>query len=442
MMGGRDWSEVAQGLKPAAAMVLIQTAFAGVNILYKLALNDGMDVKVLVAYRYIFAAAFISPVAFFVERKRRPKITWKILGLTFLCGLLGLERLGIRTNYGRAKVLGTLLGLGGAMLLTFYKGAGIQLWSTNINLSEQQDHGGHHLAAPHSESGNRVMGSFLAVASCLCYAVWLIIQAKLAQAYPCHYSNAALMCLMGSIQASILALCVERHRIQWRLGFDIRLLTAAYSGIFASGMSFTLLGWCIKKKGPVYASVFNPLMLVLVAIFSSLLLDENLLGAALIVIGLYIVLWGKGREASKIDEESPAEATRESIEVVVAQEAATDPGSGNRSQTSLFQITTQPNPTLINQTSRPSESKALGLRLVPSYLISTPSQISSLLPLLAFPSLSVHPHRVIAAAPRGPFTPIPDPAHRQERGCGQQFPERALPTGLFLEGEKVNAPSI
>lgn len=68
MMGGRDWSEVAQGLKPAAAMVLIQTAFAGVNILYKLALNDGMDVKVLVAYRYIFAAAFISPVAFFIER--------------------------------------------------------------------------------------------------------------------------------------------------------------------------------------------------------------------------------------------------------------------------------------------------------------------------------------------------------------------------------------
>ena len=54
-------------------------------------------------------------------------------------------------------------------------------------------------------------------------------QAKLAEAYPCHYSNAALMCLMGSIQASILALCVERHRIQWRLGFDIRLLTAAYS---------------------------------------------------------------------------------------------------------------------------------------------------------------------------------------------------------------------
>lgn len=42
------------------------------------------------------------------------------------------------------------------------------------------------------------------------------------------------------------------------------------------------------------------------------------------------MLWGKGREASKIDEGSPAEATRESIEVVVAaQEAATDPGSGN-----------------------------------------------------------------------------------------------------------------
>ncbi|KAJ8476483.1 hypothetical protein OPV22_020210, partial [Ensete ventricosum] len=187
-------------------------------------------------------------------------------------------------------------------------------------------------------------------------------------------------------------------------------------GIFASGISFTLLGWCIKKKGPVYASVFNPLMLVLVAILSSLLLNEKLylgclLGAALIVIGLYIVLWGKGREASKIDEESLAEATRQSIDVVIAQEAATDPGFGN----------------------------ALVLPLVPSYLISTPSS-----PLLVVPSLSVRPHRVIAAASRRPFTPIPDPAHRQERGeefrwcvvftgCGQQFPERALSTGLLLE---------
>lgn len=68
MGGGRDWKEMARGLKPAAAMVLVQVVFAGGNILYKLALNDGMDVRVLVTYRYLFAAAFIAPLAFFIER--------------------------------------------------------------------------------------------------------------------------------------------------------------------------------------------------------------------------------------------------------------------------------------------------------------------------------------------------------------------------------------
>ncbi|WOL02324.1 WAT1-related protein [Canna indica] len=370
MGNGRDWKEVAQGMKPAAAMVLIQVVFAGVNILYKLALNDGMEVKILVAYRYLFAAAFISPVAFFVERKQRPKLTWKILGLTFLCGLFGaalaqilyvssmkltsatftcaignlapaitfilavsfrLERLRIRTNYGQAKILGTLLGLGGAMLLTFYKGVDIKLWPADINLVDRLDHRSHPSAMhPHSDFGNRIAGSFMAVASCLCFSLWLIIQAKLAQVYPYHYSSTALMCLMGCIQTSIIALCAERHKIhEWRIGFDIRLLTVAYSGIFASGMTFTLLGWCIRKKGPVYASAFNPLILVFVALLGSLLLSEKLylgtlLGAVLIVIGMYIVLWGKGREELNFGvDRSLSEDAMKSIEVVVVQEAAT-----------------------------------------------------------------------------------------------------------------------
>ncbi|KAG1327963.1 putative WAT1-related protein [Cocos nucifera] len=163
------------------------------------------------------------------------------------------------------------------------------------------------------------MGSLLAVASCVCYAIWLIIQAKMMKEYPCHYSCTALMCLMGTVQSIIFALCLERDWEQWRLGFDIRLLAVIYSGVVGSGLILTVLAWCIKKKGPLYASIFNPLMLVIVALLSSLLLNEKLhlgsvLGAVLIVIGLYIVLWGKGREAAKVGE-LPAD---ESIDVIIA----------------------------------------------------------------------------------------------------------------------------
>ena len=59
---------VVHGFKPTILMLIVQTAFAGVNVLYKLASNDGMNLRILVAYRFIFAAAFIVPVALFVER--------------------------------------------------------------------------------------------------------------------------------------------------------------------------------------------------------------------------------------------------------------------------------------------------------------------------------------------------------------------------------------
>jgi hypothetical protein len=68
------------------------------------------------------------------------------------------------------------------------------------------------------------------------------------------------------------------------------------------------MSWAMQRKGPLYVSVFSPLLLVVVAIFSWALLEEKLytgtfMGSALVVIGLYGVLWGKDREVSEKEEE-------------------------------------------------------------------------------------------------------------------------------------------
>lgn len=47
--------------------------------------------------------------------------------------------------------------------------------------------------------------------------------------YEGNYSSIAMMCLMGAIQATVFALFVEKDWSQWRLGWNIRLLTAAYT---------------------------------------------------------------------------------------------------------------------------------------------------------------------------------------------------------------------
>ncbi|XP_042404773.1 WAT1-related protein At1g68170-like [Zingiber officinale] len=322
-----------EGTKAVVAMVVVQVVFAGVSIFYKLALNDGMDSRILIAYRYLFATAFLAPLAFFLERMSRPKMTWKVLMLVFFSGFFGgtlsqnlylssirltsatfpsamtnlipsmtfilaiifrLESLEIGSISGRAKIFGTLTSVGGAMLLTFYKGVAIAIWPTHIHLLDSRHN------AVSQGSSDHVMGSILAIMSCLSSAIWFIIQEKISKEYPCHYSSTALLCLMAAAQSVAYALCVERNMSNWKIGFDVRFLAVAYSGVVASGLILTVMSWCIKKKGPLFASAFYPLLLVIVALLSSLLLDEKLhlgsvLGSALIMVGLFVVLWGKWR---------------------------------------------------------------------------------------------------------------------------------------------------
>ncbi|KDP45025.1 hypothetical protein JCGZ_01525 [Jatropha curcas] len=119
--------------------------------------------------------------------------------------------------------------------------------------------------------------------------------------YPCYYSSAALMSMMASFQCVILSLCMERKWSQWKLGWNLMLLTVAYTGIVIAGLVVILIAWCVQMRGPVFVANFNPLSLLLTAIMGYLMLEEKLhlgsiLGAGLIVCGLYMVLWGKGRE--------------------------------------------------------------------------------------------------------------------------------------------------
>jgi hypothetical protein len=78
--------------KPYVAMIFLQFGFAGMNIISKVSLNGGMNHFVLVVYRYTVATVVLSPFAFFVERKVRPKLTFTICCQFFALGLLGTGR--------------------------------------------------------------------------------------------------------------------------------------------------------------------------------------------------------------------------------------------------------------------------------------------------------------------------------------------------------------
>ncbi|CAL5358396.1 unnamed protein product [Camellia sinensis] len=310
VMMGRIWNSIKE-LKAAMIMVVVQIAFAVVNIFYKMAANDGMKMTVLIAYRFLFASAFILPLALFLERGAMAQnlyaqslvltsatfataMTNLVPALTFILATsFRLERLGFGTTAGKAKVLGTLICIGGAMLLTLYKGAEIDIFSTNVNLlHKSQPHRGGHVASSHEEGGNHALGALLIVCCCFSAAAGLIVQAV------------------------VFGLCMERDWNQWKLRWNIRLLTVIFTGIVASGVTCTFMAWVVQMRGPLFVSIFNPLLLVLVAIAGSLLSQEKLhlgsvLGAMVIICGLYVILWGKGKELKRIYQLIPSKNSRE-----------------------------------------------------------------------------------------------------------------------------------
>ncbi|XP_022999562.1 WAT1-related protein At1g09380-like [Cucurbita maxima] len=329
-------------------MVILQFCYAGLSITSKLAMQSGMSPLVLLTYRQFFGTLAIAPFAFFTERKTRPKITFPVLVQIFICSLSGAtanqifffvglkctnptvssamanvlpaatfilavvfrqESVRIKTKPGFAKVMGTIVCICGAMLLSFYHGHTIGLGESKIHWPYVERI--MSKTNPTNRQENRTLGSVLLLCSSFSWALWFVIQARLSVKFKAPYTSTTLLCFMAFFQCGLIAVISEHNVAAWSLNSPIRLISALYTGIVCSGLTFSITSWIIQRKGPLYVSIFTPLLLIIVAIFSWTLLHEQLyigtvLGSILIIIGLYGVLWGKSKEM-KVEEEDKVE---------------------------------------------------------------------------------------------------------------------------------------
>ncbi|GFS33401.1 nodulin MtN21 /EamA-like transporter family protein [Actinidia rufa] len=323
-------------------MISLQFGYAGMNIITKVSLNRGMSHYVLVVYRHAFATAVIAPFALVLERKGRPKITFPIFMQIFALGLLGpvidqnfyyaglkftsptfscamsnmlpamtfvmavlcrMEKLDMKKLRCQAKVVGTIVTVGGAMLMTLYKGHVVNfVWSQHIhprNVSQ----------APSTNADKDwVKGSILLIIATFAWASFFILQAITMRRYTAQLSLTALVCFMGTLQSIAVTFVMEHRPSVWSIGWDMNLLAAAYAGIVSSSISYYVQGLVMEKRGPVFVTAFSPLMMIIVAIMGSFILAEKIymggvLGAVLIVFGLYSVLWGKYKEYKEKEAE-------------------------------------------------------------------------------------------------------------------------------------------
>ncbi|KAG0471605.1 hypothetical protein HPP92_016151 [Vanilla planifolia] len=252
-------------------MVLLQFGFAFSYVISEATLKHGMDHYVLVVYRNAVGAVVITPFAFWLERKTRPKLTTPIFlklvalallepvmdqnlyyvgskltsasfaaalynilpAITFLTALLlRMEKVNLKRRHSRAKVIGSVITFGGAVLLILYKGPIVSLlWSKGRT---------HHGAAgavlrKGGGGGNFFRGTLMLLASCMAWSAFLIVQSKTLERYPAELSLSSWMCALGVILNTIIALLAKRGSTHpWRIGWDMRLFTAIYNVSYSS----------------------------------------------------------------------------------------------------------------------------------------------------------------------------------------------------------------
>ncbi|CAL5053048.1 unnamed protein product [Urochloa decumbens] len=334
--------------KLLAGVLALEALIAGFHVVSRAALDLGVSKTAFLVYRNISALAVVAPFAYFLEKKERPPLTLRLMaeffilavfGITFMQGFyilglyylsptyvsviqnsipaitfvmacgLRLEQVNVNTGYGLAKVVGTLLTIAGATIITLYKG--IPLTAHLV--------GNHKLTDSDVVLGpgfTWIAGCFLILANCLGLSAWMVLQVPVLKKYPAKLSLFAIILALGLIQLLVVAPFFDNDLERWKVHYGGELFSILYAGIVATGLAWSLKIWCINKGGPLFVAVFQPLQSVMVAIMAAFFLSDQLytggvIGAVIIVIGLYSVLWAKSVEKKgACDHEAETRLTR------------------------------------------------------------------------------------------------------------------------------------
>ncbi|OAY78319.1 WAT1-related protein, partial [Ananas comosus] len=125
--------------------------------------------------------------------------------VTFIIAvILRLERMRLRSTAGKVKVLGTLLCVGGTMIVSLYKGKALHLWPTHLLKL-------HHGAKGAEDHHHWLRGTLFLV--------------KLFKIFPSKYWATMLTCVAGSLETVVIGIIIDREKSAWMLKWDLQLLT-------------------------------------------------------------------------------------------------------------------------------------------------------------------------------------------------------------------------
>ncbi|KAL0737706.1 hypothetical protein Bca4012_013916 [Brassica carinata] len=282
------------------AMVAVVVSDVGMNTLFKAASSKGMSSYVFLVYSYGIGALLLLPSPFLTHRSRSlPPLRFSVLCKMGLLGLLGddvmmmvgdvtllwnerrcvylmlgytgikyssptlasamsnltpaftfifallfgMEKVSIKKNSSLAKVVGTIVSIVGALVVTLYHGPII------FAASQPPVHLPQSLSPPPSppSTSNWVIGGCLLALEYTLIAISYIIQ--------------------GMVNST----------------------------------GYVVESWTVRHKGPLFLAMFRPLAILTAVVLGAIFLGDSLylgsvIGGTLISIGFYTVMWGKAKE--------------------------------------------------------------------------------------------------------------------------------------------------
>ncbi|XP_074273674.1 WAT1-related protein At4g30420-like [Silene latifolia] len=326
---------------PAAAMISLQFVSAINALLNRASLMTGMSPLVFTVYRQAIAAIFTFSLCYFTRGQSSRSeanmgiksfllisisafigvvlyqvfyyqglyLTSSSIGtassnltpaITFIFAIiLGMEQVSITKLSNIAKIFGTIICVGGALCIALIRGPKILNDQVPISMTK------FLVLESTSSDHNWILGCLFLFLSKSCWAAWLIMQVSVSACYPDSLSLSAWTCFLGMLQAATIAVFTNPDLKSWNLSSPLELTSCFFSGVVGSGARYFIQAWCIKKRGPFYSSIFGPLSTVVTTVLACIFLHEDLyigslLGAIAVIIGLYIVLWGKSEERNEI----------------------------------------------------------------------------------------------------------------------------------------------
>ncbi|PQM32900.1 WAT1-related protein [Prunus yedoensis var. nudiflora] len=335
---------------PFMAMVTMECTNVGLNTLFKAATLRGMSYHVFVVYSYSVAALFLLPAPFISNRSRvLPPLNFSIMSKVLLLGLIGsssqimgytginfssptlasaisnlvpaftfilaiifrMESAALRSSSSQAKILGTIVSLAGAFVVTLYKGPPIVFANQSPSISLHQP----LLNSTTPTNSNWVLGGLLLTAEYILVPLWYIVQAQIMKEYPNELTVIFFYNVCVGVVAGVVALITEPNSSAWKLRPDVALVSIlGYLGL----LNNTVHTWALRLKGPVYVTMFKPLSMAIAVAMGVIFLGDtlhlgSLVGATIISIGFYTVLWGKAKE------EAVEDSVAESLEAPLLQ---------------------------------------------------------------------------------------------------------------------------